>query len=156
MRPKTKKRRGKRTHGRGMKAGRGKGHKGGSGNAGGHKHHFMRTLKLAKQGIILFGPPGFTRPEFDVREHITINVGDLESRFPGQASIDLTARGFDRLLGAGRVSQALAVKVPYATHGAREKIQAAGGSLATEAVEEPAARPAAKGSRPPAEAKAKK
>ena len=133
VRTRTKKLRGSRMHRRGVKAGRGKGLKGGSGNAGGHKHHWIRTVKLEHSGTPVFGKPGFTPPEFDWKTVVPINVGDLEKRFPGQASIDLTAAGFTKLLGAGRIAKAVTVKVDAASEGARAKIEQAGGKVETPA-----------------------
>ncbi|MCS7122135.1 MAG: 50S ribosomal protein L15 [Archaeoglobaceae archaeon] len=61
---KVKKMRGSRTHGHGKhKNWRGAGRKGGRGNAGVHKHKYLRFLKLAKLGLYEFGKHGFTRPK---------------------------------------------------------------------------------------------
>jgi large subunit ribosomal protein L15 len=56
---KTRRFRGSRTHGRGHKAGRGKGKRGGFGNAGLHKHKFKWMVKYDPDH---FGRHGFKRP----------------------------------------------------------------------------------------------
>ena len=65
---KVKKIRGSRTCGGGShKKRRGAGHRGGRGNAGVHKHKYIKFIKLAKEGLYEFGKRGFTRP-FSVRK----------------------------------------------------------------------------------------
>ncbi len=65
---KVKKIRGSRTCGGGShKKRRGAGHRGGRGNAGVHKHKYIKFVKLAKEGLYEFGKRGFTRP-FSVRK----------------------------------------------------------------------------------------
>ncbi len=127
---KAKKMRGSMTHGRGKKAGRGAGLKGGRGRAGANKHRFLQLQVLGGKHAHLaarpWGRTGFTsksRSEVDV----TINVGDL-GRYDG-TDIDLTADGFTKLLGSGRIDAALTVKVAKATDSAVAKIEAAGGSV---------------------------
>jgi len=125
VRDRTKKRRGSRTHGRGKKAGRGAGLRGGRGNAGLHKHKYTYVLKYMRDH---FGRRGFKRP-FDRREVRAINVGDLEILFPGKKEIDLKSEGFDRLLGKGDVKAAIKVIVPKATQKAIQKIEEKGGEV---------------------------
>ncbi len=61
---KVKKFRGSRTHGKGRnRRNRGAGCRGGRGNAGVHKHKYLRFIKLAKLGLYQFGKYGFTRPK---------------------------------------------------------------------------------------------
>jgi len=61
---KVKKFRGSRTHGKGRnRRNRGAGCRGGRGNAGVHKHKYLRFIKLAKMGLYQFGKYGFTRPK---------------------------------------------------------------------------------------------
>ncbi len=60
---KVKKIRGSRTCGGGShKKRRGAGNRGGRGNAGVHKHKYIKFVKLAKEGLYEFGKHGFTRP----------------------------------------------------------------------------------------------
>ncbi|MCX8172578.1 MAG: uL15 family ribosomal protein [Archaeoglobaceae archaeon] len=66
---KVKKFRGSRTCGGGShKKRRGAGHRGGRGNAGVHKHKYLKFLKLEKLGLYEFGKHGFTRPKAVVEE----------------------------------------------------------------------------------------
>ncbi|HDM25670.1 50S ribosomal protein L15 [Euryarchaeota archaeon ex4484_162] len=123
---KTKKYRGSRTHGRGKKAGRGAGLKGGRGNAGLHKHKYMYMLKYMPDH---FGRYGFKRPVDLIKEEKTINVGLLEERFPNVKEIDLEKEGFDKLLGSGIVNKPFVVKVPKASKRAIEKIKSKGGKV---------------------------
>jgi len=123
---KTKKYRGSRTHGRGKKAGRGAGLKGGRGNAGLHKHKYMYMLKYMPDH---FGRYGFKRPVDLIKEEKTINVGLLEERFPNVKEIDLEKEGFDKLLGSGIANKPFVVKVPKASKRAIEKIKSKGGKV---------------------------
>ncbi|MEM0303148.1 MAG: uL15 family ribosomal protein [Archaeoglobaceae archaeon] len=66
---KVKKFRGSRTCGGGShKKRRGAGHRGGRGNAGVHKHKYLKFLKLERLGLYEFGKHGFTRPSAVVKE----------------------------------------------------------------------------------------
>jgi len=131
MPSRTRKFRGLRTHGRGIKAGRGAGKQGGRGNAGLHKYKFKSMLIYAPDH---FGRHGFVRPDAVVDRPTALNVGELEGFVPileaagalardGEAFVaDLTKAGVDRLLGGGRTVRAWKVKVAYASRHAREKV----------------------------------
>jgi len=108
------------THGRGKKAGRGAGLKGGRGNAGLLKHRYMYMKKNMPDH---FGKKGFKRPQGTKKEVVTINVGELEERFPNKESIDLTKEGFDKLLGSGEINSKIKVKVNNASEKAVKKIK---------------------------------
>jgi len=123
---KTKKYRGSRTHGRGKKAGRGAGLKGGRGNAGLHKHKYIHMIKYMPDH---FGRRGFKRPQKLIKEEKTINVGLLEEKFPDAKEVDLEKEGFDKLLGSGIVNKPFTVKVPKASKKAIEKIESKGGKV---------------------------
>lgn len=125
-RTKTKKFRGATTHGRGKKAGRGAGLRGGRGNAGLHKHKYMHMLKYMPDH---FGRHGFKRPPSVIKKDKTINVGQLEEKFPEKKSIDLTKEGFDKLLGGGAINSNLKIKVKNASQKAVEKIKEKGGEV---------------------------
>ena len=116
------------THGRGKKAGRGAGLRGGRGNAGLHKHKFMYMLKYMPDH---FGRHGFKRPPSVIKKEKTINVGELEEQFPGKKEINLTKEGFDKLLGAGNVTSTLKITVQKASAKAVEKIGGKGGEVKT-------------------------
>ncbi len=68
---KVKKIRGSRTCGWGShKKRRGAGNRGGRGNAGVHKHKYIKFVKLAKLGLYEFGKHGFNRPKCVSRDYI--------------------------------------------------------------------------------------
>ncbi len=145
--------RGNHTHGRGKKAGRGAGLKGGRGRAGANKHRFLMLQVLGGKHPHLAAKP-WGRIGFKYRSRDgnptpeAVNVGDLSARFPGQKEIDLTAVGIGKLLGSGAIASAVTVKVESASAGAVEKVKAAGGKVVLPAAPAPA--PAAKPGAKPA------
>jgi len=114
------------THGRGKKAGRGAGLKGGRGNAGLLKHRYMHMIKYMPDH---FGKHGFKRHPSIVKQNKTINIGDLEKKFPGKNEIDLTKEGYDKLLGSGILNKKLKIKVDEASEKAILKIKDKGGEI---------------------------
>jgi len=139
MPSRTKKFRGYRTHGRGKKSGRGAGIIGGHGMAG-----YGKTGKIGmlKEDRNYFGRHGFKRPQCTVEANRTINVGELSEKIEtfvtmgfaakeGDAyKLNLTDAGIDKLLGNGNIDFAVNVTVDSVSEKAREKIEAAGGSIA--------------------------
>ena len=139
MPSRTKKFRGYRTHGRGKKSGRGAGIIGGHGMAG-----YGKTGKIGmlKEDRNYFGRHGFKRPQCTVEANRTINVGELSEKIETFVSmgfaakegdaykLDLTEAGIDKLLGNGNIDFAVNVTVESVSEKAREKIEAAGGSIA--------------------------
>ena len=136
---KTEKFRGSRTHGRGKKAGRGAGKRGGRGNAGLHKHKYITTVKYDPKH---FGRYGFTRPKLPSEKTVkTINVGQLEESLEkfqkkGYAKIagknievDLNSAGIDKLLGSGKLKKSLQIKVYDASKLAKSQVEDAGGKV---------------------------
>jgi large subunit ribosomal protein L15 len=131
MPSRTKKFRGLRTHGRGIKAGRGAGKQGGRGNAGLHKYKFKSMLIYAPDH---FGRHGFKRPPEIVDRPTSVNVGELEAFVPvleaagalsrdGETFVaDLGKLGVDRLLGGGTPRRTWKVLVAHASKHAREKV----------------------------------
>ena len=115
-----------RTHGRGHKAGRGAGKRGGRGRAGMNKHRVMTRIKYMPGH---WGMHGFNRNPGLRTVYVTCNVGDLEGMADGKDSIALTEMGIAKLLGSGRISTALTVTVEEWSAKAAEKISAAGGSI---------------------------
>ena len=126
VRKKTKKFRGSMTHGRGKKAGRGAGLKGGRGNAGLLKHRYMYMKKNMPDH---FGRHGFKRPQSIMKKEKTINIGELEENFPGEKNIDLTKAGYDKLLGSGYINSKVKVIVNNASKKAVEKIKEKDGEV---------------------------
>jgi len=131
MPSRTRKFRGLRTHGRGIKAGRGAGKQGGRGNAGLHKYKFKSMLIYAPDH---FGRHGFKRPPEIVARPTSLNVGELEGFVPqleaaaaltreGETFVaDLAKAGVDRLLGGGSPARTWKVFVTHASKHAREKV----------------------------------
>jgi len=115
------------THGRGKKGGRGAGLRGGRGNAGLLKHRFMHLIKYMPDHRI--GRYGFKRPPSQVTTDTIINVGVLESRFPGKAKINLEKEGYDKLLGGGSVTKKYEITVKKASAKAIEKIKGQDGEV---------------------------
>src|SRR5688500_15218785 len=131
---KAKKMRGNHTHGRGKKAGRGAGLRGGRGRAGANKHRYLMLQLLGGKHEHTRAKP-WGRIGFKYRSRdgnpkpTTLNVGDLALVFPGKSEIDLTKAGYGKLLGSGDVEGKFTVVVESASAGAVEKIQAAGGKV---------------------------
>jgi large subunit ribosomal protein L15 len=131
MPSRTRKFRGSRTHGRGIKAGRGAGKQGGRGNAGLHKYKFKSMLIYAPDH---FGRHGFKRPPKIVEQPISLNVGQLDAYVPyleaagaverkgAEFVADLSKAGIDRLLGGGSPAAKWSVYVAHATKHAGEKV----------------------------------
>ena len=115
-----------RTHGRGHKAGRGAGKRGGRGNAGLNKHKVMTRIKYMPNH---WGMHGFNREPSLRTVTVTCNVSQLE-KLAGEAdSIDLSEHGIDKLLGSGRISRAMQITAGAASRRAIEKVEAAGGNV---------------------------
>ncbi len=114
------------THGRGKKGGRGAGLRGGRGNAGLIKHKWMHMVKYMPDH---FGRHGFKRPQSITMKIKTINVGQLEDKFPGKNDIDLDKEGYSKLLGGGKLSKKIKVKVNSASEKALEKVKEKGGEI---------------------------
>jgi len=130
-----RKQRGSRTHGYGqIGQHRHSGQQGGHGNAGLHKHKWS--------WLILNDPDHFRRDPFKPPSWHKVskwaNVGDLGSFADdgqskgGPVSIDLDAKGVEKLLGAGDVARAFNVKVSSYTERAKQKLEEAGGKILTE------------------------
>ncbi|MCI4334395.1 MAG: 50S ribosomal protein L15 [Thermoplasmata archaeon] len=132
MPSRTRKFRGSRTHGRGIKAGRGAGKQGGTGNAGLHKYKFKSMLIYAPDH---FGRHGFKRPPEIVRRPRAKNVEELPALLPeleaahavvreGPVVVaDLSRIGVERLLGRGHLEGRWRVYVAYATERAKGKVE---------------------------------
>lgn len=136
---KTRKFRGSRTCGGGThKNRRGAGNRGGRGNAGGCKHHFVRSL----QGGTTYGKHGFSRPQEVIYKDKTINVGQLDEMADSLVEsniakatdegihINLYDIGVDKLLGSGKVTKKFVVQGSFSKT-AIEKIEAEGGRIVT-------------------------
>jgi large subunit ribosomal protein L15 len=132
--------RGKRTHGRGHKAGRGAGLRGGRGNAGLHKHKYMHLVKYMPDH---FGAHGFKRHPSLTKRKKSINILEIGERLgefvkmgiakedKDMVTVDLTSMGVEKLLGRGHVGKKMTIIVPEASSKAVNKIVEAGGEVQT-------------------------
>ncbi len=140
---KTRKRRGSRTHGWG-KVGQHR-RTGGKGQRkpGRHKASWSYVIKYEPD---YYGKSGFTSPKSVWRVARTINVGSLEiisdtlsveSTDRGDL-IDLGRLGYTKLLGSGKVTRPIIVRIPSCSKSAAEKIQKARGRVVagTQEIEE--------------------
>ncbi|HVX03185.1 MAG TPA: uL15 family ribosomal protein [Nitrososphaera sp.] len=109
------------------------GSRGGIGGAGKHKHFFIRTVIEEPNH---FGHDAFNSFNRNV-VNTWLNVRDLDAVFAkhgktdekGKVVLDLTALGYDKLLGGGKISGAYTIKVAKVSEGAKAKITAAGGEV---------------------------
>ena len=115
-----------RTHGRGHKAGRGAGKRGGRGNAGMNKHRVMTRIKYMPGH---WGMHGFNRDPSLINVDITCNLQELAKLADDKKKINLSEFGIDKLLGSGKISIPLEVTVEKASARAVEKVEAAGGTV---------------------------
>jgi len=142
---KTQRKRGSRTHGYGnTQKHRGAGSRGGHGMAGSKKHKWQHVSKFMPDH---FGHKGFKRPQGSIVVDKTINVGILDASIEKLVknkmatkdakgyTVDLSALGFDKLLGSGSVKNKLNVTVAKSSGKAKEKIESAGGKLESDSSE---------------------
>ncbi|MDH5754658.1 MAG: 50S ribosomal protein L15 [Candidatus Bathyarchaeota archaeon] len=139
---KIRKKRGSRTHGFGrVGQHRGGGQRGGHGKTGFHKHKWTYVIKYEPD---YFGKRGFTSPKSLRQKVNAINVGTLDElaeklsteKKKGKFFIDLENLGYTKLLGAGKVTKSLIVKVRSYSKSAAEKIKEAGGQILIEVQEQ--------------------
>jgi large subunit ribosomal protein L15 len=97
----------------------------GNRRVGRHKHLWS---KVVTQNPSYFGKHGFTSPQSKHRVESTINLLKLDQIATG-AEVDLTELGYTKLLGTGKITKKLTVKVAAASKSAIAKIEAAGGKL---------------------------
>jgi len=134
---KIRKKRGSRTCGYGRVGQHRKSGSKGYRKAGRHKHGWTYVIKYEPE---YFGKRGFTSPKSLKQEVKIINVGELEEiaeKFKekteeGKILIDLESLGYTKLLGAGKVTKPLIVKVASCSKSAIEKIREAGGQVLIE------------------------
>ncbi len=118
VRPKTKEKRGHRTYHGKHKNARGGGSRGGRGDSGKCKHHFMRSILLGTE----MGKHGFVQPNsYDID---VVNVDVLDQMAGPDGRIEL---GKMKVLGRGRVTRKLTVSAAGFSATAKDKIEAAGG-----------------------------
>jgi len=134
---KVRKQRGSRTYGYGrVGQHRGGGQRGGHGKAGLHKHKWSYVLRCEPD---YFEKRGFNSPRGN--EANTINVGELPEQVDQLLEekkavkrrdgiyIGLAQLGYDKLLGSGRASRPLFIKVASHSGAALEKMKIGGGKI---------------------------
>jgi large subunit ribosomal protein L15 len=134
---KIRKKRGSRTHGYG-RVGQHRCH-GSKGyrKAGRHKAGWSYVLRYEPD---YFGKKGFTSPKSLKQKENIINVKKLEEiaeqfsteKKEDKIVIDLESLGYTKLLGTGKVTKPLVVKVTSCSKSAAEKIKEAGGQILAE------------------------
>ena len=123
VRPKTKEKRGHRTYHGKHKNARGGGSRGGRGDSGKCKHHFMRSMLLGTQ----MGKHGFVRQPL-CEEVEVVNVDVLDQMAGPDGKVEISEM---KVLGRGKVTRKLEVNAAAFTALARNKIEAAGGQAVT-------------------------
>lgn len=137
------KKRGSRTCGYGnAQKHRGAGSRGGRGKAGRGKHKQIKT-NIEHPGY--FGKKGFKRHPSIVTNLKILNLSDIERMFDkwlkegtikkekDMYTLDVTKLGFQKVLGAGKISHAIQITAESFSDSAKEKIEKAGGkALANE------------------------
>tara|TARA_B100001559_G_C16426754_1_gene587799 strand:+ start:819 stop:1208 length:390 start_codon:yes stop_codon:yes gene_type:complete len=124
----TNKFRGSRYHGRGKKAGRGAGKRGGRGNAGINKHRLLTRLKYMPRH---WGMHGFNRHPSLRKVNISINLQELQD-MTEEDTVNLGELGYDKLLGKGKMNRAMNIVVAKASAHAISKVESAGGTVTIE------------------------
>ncbi|HKZ45407.1 MAG TPA: uL15 family ribosomal protein [archaeon] len=133
---KVRKCRGHRTYGYGShKKHRGKGSRGGRGQAGMHKHKWSYTVKYEPDH---YGKKGFKRL-YAVKEVKAINLRELDQmaerlldqklaeKIGDKIKIDVSKLGYDKVLGAGKVTRPLIIGAKHFSKGVAKKLEKAGG-----------------------------
>jgi large subunit ribosomal protein L15 len=137
---KIRKKRGSRTQGYGRVGQHRKSGSKGMRKAGRHKQGWSYVIKYEPD---YFGKKGFTSPRSLHKKENIINVGELDEivekiatkEEKGKIYVDLERYGYTRLLGTGKVTKPIVVKIPCFSKSAAEKIKEAGGEILAEAVE---------------------
>jgi large subunit ribosomal protein L15 len=103
-----------------------KGHR----KVGRHKHLWSYVVTHEPD---YFGKNGFTSPQSLHRHENTINLKKLEelaqTSQQQKPQINLTALGYTKLLGTGKVTRPLTIQVDSCSKSAAEKIKKAGGEI---------------------------
>jgi large subunit ribosomal protein L15 len=109
------------------------GARGGVGQAGKHKHFWIRTLIEEPNH---FGHDAFNSFNRNLVQR-WINIQNLDSIFAkhgkvdvdGKVILDLTSLGYDKLLGGGKPTGAFTIRVAKVSKSAKEKIESVGGGV---------------------------
>jgi large subunit ribosomal protein L15 len=137
---KTRKKRGSRTQGWGRVGQHRRTGSKGRRNPGRHKALWSYVIKYEPD---YFGKDGFTSPKSLKKEVNVVNIGMLDriaEKFSAETEkdkpfIDLEGLGYTKLLGTGRITKPVVVKVGSCSKTAAEKIKKAGGQILMETQE---------------------
>jgi len=97
----------------------------GNRKVGRHKHLWSKVVTSEPN---YFGKHGFHSPQAIHRIEKTISLQNLDQMVTG-TEVNLTALGYTKLLGTGRITKALTIQVAAASKSAAEKVVEAGGKL---------------------------
>ncbi|MGA9387605.1 MAG: uL15 family ribosomal protein [Candidatus Bathyarchaeia archaeon] len=106
--------------------------------AGRHKHKWSYVIRYEPN---YFGKKGFTCPRSLGQNAKIINIGKLDQvtgvlpTEKGKYFIDLESLGYSKLLGTGKISKPLTIKVASCSKSASQKIRDAGGEVLAESEE---------------------
>lgn len=138
---KTRKKRGSRTCGYGQIGQHRKGGSKGERKAGRHKHGWTYVIKYEPE---YFEKRGFTSLKERGRKINAINVGELDElvdklaaegkleRKGAKIFLDLDKLGYDKLLGMGKITKPVLVKVASHSEAATKKIEETAGQILKE------------------------
>jgi len=137
---KIRKMRGTRTQGYGQVGQHRKSASKGRRKVGRHKHLWSYVITYEPD---YFKKGGFTSPRSLAKEVNTVNVGELEelaqkiihkekTRGKTGITVDLKQLGYSKLLGRGKITKPIHVKVASCSETATRKIEAAGGHVLME------------------------
>jgi large subunit ribosomal protein L15 len=106
-------------------------------NAGRHKALWSYVIKYEPE---YYSKVGFTSPKSLRHEAKTINVGSLNgigANLPAEKQedktvVDLAALGYTKLLGTGKITRPLVIRVASCSKSAAEKVKNAGGQVLME------------------------
>ena len=138
---KIRKKRGSRTQGYGRVGQHRKSGSKGMRKAGRHKHGWSYVVRYEPD---YFGKKGFTSPKSLRGKENIINLGKLDEiaekiaikKDEGKIFVDLEKHGYTKLLGTGKVTKPIIVKVSSFSRLAAEKIGEAGGKVLSGALKE--------------------
>jgi len=107
---------------------------------GRHKHSWSYVIRYEPE---YFGKKGFVSPRSIGKKDNVINVRKLDEiaekvskrKENDKMFIDLESLGYTKLLGAGKITRPLIVKVAFCSKSAAEKIKEAGGQILVKAEE---------------------
>jgi len=129
---KNRKQRGMNSHGWGhKKKHRGAGNRGGKGNAGtGKRADTKKPTIINKYGNKYFGRRGFNVPAKKPQKQITLrDIDRLIEKGVVSGEVNLTEKGYTKLLATGNLSKPLKITIATASKGAIEKVKNLGGEV---------------------------